>query len=660
MAFYGYRTITIDHTKVPNTDQSNFPVYFSLSHADLKTIANGGKVQSASGFDIVFYSDAALTTKLDYEIELNSYSASGGTIQGHVRIPSVSHTTDTVFYVAYGDASITTSQENKTGVWDSNFKGVYHLPNGSSLTANDSTSNANNGTITGAAAVAGKVDGGASFNGSTDKIDFGNITALNGVAALTLELWINPASLSSGLQDILRKFDGASAGWGIETGTGTVGELTGLLVWAENGNASSYAYTAGGGILTTATWYHVVCVYDGSQSTDANKLKLFVNSAQKTLTFAAAIPSTVGSPSNAVIAAFHGSNAFNGSMDEIRLSIVARSADWISSSYNNQNSPGTFITLGSGVSFSRSIAESVTAATDSSARLVAAQRVPSETVTGTNSASRLTTTARGPSETVTGSDSPSRIATSNRSISESVASSADSPTRQTAAQRALAETVTGTNSAARIVAALRSNSETVTGSDSPSRIAAAVRSISELVTSASNSAIRLVIAGRAISETAAGSDVVSRLIAAVRAPSESVAGASNSATRLITTTRAPSEAVAGLDVAARIVSTSRSITETVTGASDAVARIASTLRTITETTTVSQSASRLTTANRAPTESTSVSDTAARQLLLSRSMSETVPEAYISVETEKGLWTSFGNAIFDGTTDMFSISDAIG
>src|SRR5207302_7471913 len=38
---------------------------------------------------------------------------------------------------------------------------------------------------------------------------------------------------------------------------------------------------------------------------------------------------------------------FTGSMDEVRLSNVARSADWIATEYNNQSSPAAFYNEGS-------------------------------------------------------------------------------------------------------------------------------------------------------------------------------------------------------------------------------------------------------------------------------------------------------------------------
>jgi len=61
-------------------------------------------------------------TKLDREIE--SYDAATGTIIIWVKIPTLSYNTDTDIYVYYRNSSVSTSQENITGVWDSNYVGV--------------------------------------------------------------------------------------------------------------------------------------------------------------------------------------------------------------------------------------------------------------------------------------------------------------------------------------------------------------------------------------------------------------------------------------------------------------------------------------------------------------------------------------------------------
>ena len=63
------RTIVIDHTKVPNTDQTNFPFLFSTTDPAFRSTANGGHLTNTSSYDIIFTSDPQGLTKLDYEIE---------------------------------------------------------------------------------------------------------------------------------------------------------------------------------------------------------------------------------------------------------------------------------------------------------------------------------------------------------------------------------------------------------------------------------------------------------------------------------------------------------------------------------------------------------------------------------------------------------------
>src|SRR5262249_30730258 len=90
------RAVTIDHTKVANSDQANFPILISGTYPYLATTSNGGNVTNPNGYDIIFTSDDAGTTMLPFEQE--SYSASTGTINYWVRIPTLSHTADTVIY----------------------------------------------------------------------------------------------------------------------------------------------------------------------------------------------------------------------------------------------------------------------------------------------------------------------------------------------------------------------------------------------------------------------------------------------------------------------------------------------------------------------------------------------------------------------------------
>ncbi len=335
---YSYsRAITIDHTKVPNTDQSNFPVLFSGTYPYLATAANGGKAQNANGYDIIFTSDAAGTNKLDHELE--SYSATNGTIIAWVRIPTLSHTTDTAIYIWYGNSAVTTSQENRTGVWDGNYKSVWHLPNGTVLSAGDSTSNGNNGTNSGATATAGKLGGAASLNGSTNYISSGSLITSN---VFTISAWIYLRAYPLNCYGAGLFYQGTGnyyigTHFTIESGcSGLVNTLTFRY------EGSTYVGAANNSIQLN-TWQHVAVTYSGGTAT------LYVNGVPQGSASGLGTQAPVANPS--AVGYWYNSadpgRFFNGSMDEMEVSSVARGGDWIAAEYNNQSAPATFYSVGS-------------------------------------------------------------------------------------------------------------------------------------------------------------------------------------------------------------------------------------------------------------------------------------------------------------------------
>jgi len=124
---WGYRkNITIDHTKVP-ADQTNFPVLISFTDSNLSAQAQ------TSGYDILFTTSDG-TTKFSHEIE--NFTKSNGTLVAWVKVPSLSSAANTTLYMIYGCATAT-NQQNPTGVWDTGFKGVWHLNQGTGVTAVD-------------------------------------------------------------------------------------------------------------------------------------------------------------------------------------------------------------------------------------------------------------------------------------------------------------------------------------------------------------------------------------------------------------------------------------------------------------------------------------------------------------------------------------------
>jgi RHS repeat-associated protein len=347
---YSYqRVIVIDHTKVPNTDQANFPFLFNTTDPSLATVANGGHVSSSSGYDMIFSTDPAGLTKLDHELE--QYNPVTGKVIAWVRIPTLSHTADTVLYVFYGNPSVTASQQNPTDVWDSNYQAVYHLANAGTGTAADSTANANAATLTSVLASTGEIDGAGSFNGASSYMQIPSADFLsypisgstaNGFSA-SFGVWFQTASAGV----ILGQTDGTEPGgnpgqWQPALYVDTAGLLRASLF--SHGSATDQIVT------TTAyndnNWHFAVDTYaDGTETLYVDGQN--VNSQQVTeYGYNSAYAYFVGTGETANWPEANGSWLyFNGTLDEVNISSIARSSDWVQTEYNNQSSPSTFYAL---------------------------------------------------------------------------------------------------------------------------------------------------------------------------------------------------------------------------------------------------------------------------------------------------------------------------
>ena len=326
------RAITIDHTQVPNTDQTNFPVLVSVTDPLFKSVGNGGHVVNPSGYDIVFASDAACSSILNFEIE--RWKPVNGEVIAWVQIPLLSHTSDTALYICYGNSSVTTNQNNPTATWDGTYDMVLHLPNGVTLSANDSTSNANNASITTATAAGGEIDGAAGFNGSAS-IDVASFNpSISTSSDFTMSAWVYPTSLSS-------------SGWNQILDTRASSSNTPIRIGADNQElrcqvetpSSNVAYVA----LATnpvSEWDYVTCTF----STSMHVLTGYLNGTQiGTATVTGDTSSTLLSlgrdPS-------YSGETYSGLIDEVHVSNVVRSADWIAAEFSNQSSSATFLSLG--------------------------------------------------------------------------------------------------------------------------------------------------------------------------------------------------------------------------------------------------------------------------------------------------------------------------
>ena len=381
-AAYLYRKkVTIQGSQVSGS-LTNFPVLVSIDSDDsLRSTANGGRVTSNSGFDITFR-DSNGTTVLAHEIEL--YTASTGRLVAWVRVPDLTASNNREIFIYYGNSTVTSATQNPPGVWDGNFSAVWHMAEDPSVTTDgrcgggtrhlcDSTGNNNHGVMNGAMTsgqrIAGRVGNAWHFNPEVngwehnDWVNVDNSASLNITGnQVTLEAWVwQPAGVSPPSDaPILNKGPGTNAErymLGVQVGTERINQRVTTSVTHHRYDTGSY--------LPYGTWHQVIMVYNGSKASDP-RIEVYKNGALHTSNNASG---TLLSDTNPLhIAKRNGGDNrfFRGYLDELRISNIARSQDWIATQYRNHNSPSTFHTIGAEESIGGPASYQVTSAASAS------------------------------------------------------------------------------------------------------------------------------------------------------------------------------------------------------------------------------------------------------------------------------------------------------
>jgi hypothetical protein len=325
---WGYRRrILINHIQV-QANLTDFPVLINqTSDSGLASHAQ------SNGNDIVFTSSNGVT-KLSHEIE--KYVSATGALVAWVKVPSLSSSVDTNLYMYYGNPTCS-SQQNATNVWDTNFKGVWHLkedPFGTAPQMKDSTINGNNGTSSGSMTtsdqVPGKIDGSLDFDGSNDEITCGNAVSLQITTEITIEAWASTSSTGATRGIVNKESSTTYNGYQLRKHSDN------YYRFATGNPGTAGQYVASDSAYTDSNWHYVV----GVRRSGTNYL--YIDGVQQTATTTYAI--TDSGANFDIGRAYSNYNGFwwLGLIDEVRVSNSGRSASWIATCYNNQNSPSTF------------------------------------------------------------------------------------------------------------------------------------------------------------------------------------------------------------------------------------------------------------------------------------------------------------------------------
>jgi hypothetical protein len=276
--------------------------------------------------------------------ELEQHDPATGDLVAWVRIPSLSLVASTTIFLTVGHRT-PADPPAASAVWDESFAAIWHMtedPAGSAPQLENSTTHANDLSTDGAStrirSVEGRVGHGLDFPGGADAEHARRATSptleLTG-DQFTLEAWVlaEPggwdADHDAGLISKGPSTNGERYHLGVNSdGSVNVRRFSGTLIRLD---------TAGGEV-PEGDWTYVAGTYDGSA------LRAFVNGVQAGALDASGVLDVPGSGLR--VGARWDERRYSGWLDEVRISHVARSAEWLEVTYLSISDPAEFVTLG--------------------------------------------------------------------------------------------------------------------------------------------------------------------------------------------------------------------------------------------------------------------------------------------------------------------------
>lgn len=308
---------------------TDFPLYVALvGDSDLQDHAG------TDGRDIAFVTEDGVTA-LDFEIE--TWSRSSGTLRAWVRVPSISAAADTTIYLRYGSSPAPSL--DPTDVWKNGFLAVFHLdddPTGTIVDSTGARDGSAGGGMNAADVVPAQIGDGLEFDGNNDVVNFTN--PYSGGGEHTISAWVSQdvtadndalvvlgaGGTTDGSRFLHTRFFSGAIAVGLynddrETNDDIQGDGFVLVHWTYDAMGRSRVYIDGTQVDGPYT-------HTGPANTSGTQGR---------------IGNAPGGGSG-----FGTSMGFNGIADEVRLSSIARSAEWIAAEFANQSSPDTFYEVG--------------------------------------------------------------------------------------------------------------------------------------------------------------------------------------------------------------------------------------------------------------------------------------------------------------------------
>lgn len=321
------KKITVDASQVAKGQTlKDFPAMIVLKDIDLKSASHGGKVLSEQGADIRFTKDDGVTL-LDYEIE--TYNPETGELLAWVKMDSISSENSKSVYLYFSNKFA--ANESSAATWNKTYKAVWHLKGALSTKIPHANQFAENSDFKDDKEVYVASEKNASQFPCLNTPEDVDITG-----EITISAWV----LLSGKkeQTIVSNQSGFNGGYRL-----AVNKDRRIEFEIRNEKSEPAAVASKEGMqLEKDTWYYITATY----SDDADTLATYINGdfdkgIKTNISMAGSTePLQIGrEPSKKIY-------YFDGLIDEVRISNIVHTPNWIKTEYANQMNPKTFMQIG--------------------------------------------------------------------------------------------------------------------------------------------------------------------------------------------------------------------------------------------------------------------------------------------------------------------------
>ena len=320
-----YKMITIESGYIEE-GLKNFPILINSTNSTLINKCDEGNSIRFTSLDN--------NTEFFYEIE--EWTESGFSIW--VNISETIQTDSNYKFLMYYNNSNANDNQNPLNVWDSDYLTVQHFEEVYSTDSEhfkDSSKGYHNGTLfdenNRVIMKPAKIGQGIKFSGNDEAIELENTNCNN----ITLMAWFNTDDDWKENDGIVARYYNAD---GLRTGTPST-KRTSL-------NVNGTSYTQYENEYINNSWYFMVLTYDWEiikTYYNDSKIEIDTPPGGGDLDYSQFYWG-IGASSTWTSGQF--TNYWNGTIDEVRISKIARNSSWIKACFNNQNQTPGFLTFG--------------------------------------------------------------------------------------------------------------------------------------------------------------------------------------------------------------------------------------------------------------------------------------------------------------------------